>query len=221
MSRVLTTFVFLFLLFTQGVRGNVVEKVSIATFTQEEMSDWKERSFKKHTTYQLIGEDVALTLKASCEDQASLLYRRVAIDLTKTPIMHWSWRVDGVHPTLDDRTKAGDDYAVRIYVVSSEGSILFWQAKAINYVWANSQSAGSTWTSPFTDNDIMVATQSGAPAKPDEWVHEVRNVREDFKKLFDQDVTNIDSVAIMTDCDNSKLSSTGYYRDIWFSAKID
>ncbi|MBT6031359.1 MAG: DUF3047 domain-containing protein, partial [Kordiimonadaceae bacterium] len=188
MSRVLSIVVLSFLLIMEGTPAEVGEKVSIATFTNDEMSDWTERSFEKHTNYQLIGEETPLALKASCEDQASVLYRRVSVDLTKTPFLHWSWRVEEVHPNLDDTTKDGDDYAARLYVVYSKGSILPWRAKAVNYVWANSQPIGSAWPSAFTDDDIMVAQQSGQPVNPGEWIHEVRNVREDFNKLFGQDI---------------------------------
>lgn len=197
-----------------GAQAKTQDKIVIGTFTQDEMSQWRERSFIKNTNYRVTGE----VLEASCTDQASVLYRKVTIDLERTPILHWSWRVDGVHPELDDTTKAGDDYAVRLYVVNAANSIFPWRAKAVNYVWANSQPKGAAWPSAFADNDIMVATQSGQPAEPETWLKEVRNVREDYNKYFGEDITSIDSVAIMTDCDNSKLPSKGYYRDIWFSA---
>lgn len=190
------------------------KKVVIGTFTHDEMSHWEKRSFKNHTSYQLTGK----ALQASCKDEASALYRRVSVDLTKTPMLHWSWRVDGVHPSLNDTTKAGDDYAARIYVVYAGNSLLPWRVKAIDYVWANSQPVGASWPNAFTDHAIMVAAQSGQPAKPGQWISEVRNVREDFKKFFGVDITSIDGVAVMTDCDNSKLPATGYYRDMWFSA---
>ncbi|MBT6035807.1 MAG: DUF3047 domain-containing protein [Kordiimonadaceae bacterium] len=203
------------LMITVAVNAQESKKTTMGTFTQAEMSQWKERSFKKNTNYQLAGN----VLEATCEDQASVLYRKISIDLSETPMLHWSWRVDSVHPQLDDTVKAGDDYAVRLYVVNAANSIFPWRAKAVNYVWANSQPKGATWPSAFTGNDIMIATQSGNPAAPEKWVTEVRNVREDFKNHFGEDLTTIDSVAIMTDCDNSKLPSKGYYRDIWFSAE--
>jgi hypothetical protein len=141
------------------------------------------------------------------------------VDLTKTPILNWSWRVDGVHPSLEDATKDGDDYAVRIYVVNGGNSFLPWRAKAINYVWANSQPEGAAWPSAYTKSDMMVAAKSGPPVDPEKWNDEKRNIRKDFMDYFGKDFESIDGVAVMTDCDNSKLPSTGYYKNIWFSAK--
>ncbi|MDE1900984.1 MAG: DUF3047 domain-containing protein [Alphaproteobacteria bacterium] len=210
-------FIGLIFLATAG-ESNVAlaEDVLIGTFSHDEMASWDERSFKGHTNYQLIGQD---TLRATCKDTASALYRRMSVDLTRTPVLRWFWRADGVHPDLDDTTKAGDDYAARVYVVYAPSALMPWRTKAIDYVWANRQPVGSSWPNAFTDQAMMVALRSGQPATPERWVSEVRNVREDFKNLFGMDVTNIDGVAIMTDCDNSGLPATGYYRDLHFTAE--
>lgn len=194
------------------------KRTAIGTFTHDEMSHWEEKSFKGRTNYQLIGKTAPLTLQATCKNTASALYRKISVDLAKTPILHWSWRVDGVHSGLKETTKAGDDYTARVYVVYAPNSLFPWQTKAVNYVWANNQPVGTSWPNAFTNHALMVAARSGQSENSVQWVNETRNVREDFKKFFGVDITSIDGVAVMTDCDNSGLPSTGYYRDIWFSA---
>ena len=193
--------------------------VRIGTFTQDEMASWEERVFKGHTTYELVGGGSGLALRATCNGSASAFYRRISVDLRRTPMLHWSWRVDGVHPGLDETTKAGDDYAARVYVVYTENSLLPWRVKAVDYVWSNSRPVGSHWPNAFTDRVMMVALRSGQPAKPGQWVNEVRNVREDFKTFLGLDITSIDGLAVMTDCDNGGGQATGFYRDIRFSAE--
>lgn len=209
---------FIFYTLSNASNAETGEKIEVGTFTQNEMSNWQEKSFKNHTTYQLTGNENTKVLQATCMQEASALYRRISIDLTKTPILHWSWRVNGVHTNLKDKTKAGDDYAARVYVVSADNSLLYWKAKAVNYVWANSQPAGAVWPSAFTNKAIMLAVQSGQPSNPDQWINESRNVQKDFKNLFGKDIRRVHTIAVMTDCDNSKKPSAGYYRDIWFSA---
>ena len=44
-----------------------------------------------------------------------------------------------------------------------------------------------------------------------------RNVVEDFAELLDMDIDSIDGVAIMTDSDNSGLSASALYGDVFFS----
>ena len=218
MKKILLLIVMILLSVPGTAQAGTGKRTAIGTFTHDEMSHWEERSFKGHTSYQLIGKTTPLTLQATCKDTASAFYRKIPVDLTKTPMLQWSWRVDGVHPGLNDTTKAGDDYAARVYVVYAPNSLLPWRVKAVDYVWANSQPVGASWPNAFTDHAIMVAARSGLPEQPGQWVSEVRNVREDFKKFFGMDITSIDGVAVMTDCDNSGLPSNGYYRDIWFSA---
>jgi len=219
MNRVLLAFYIISLGGVGFAVSREEDKQIIGTFTADELKEWTEKSFTKNTDYQLIGDEEVKVLKAQCTDQASILYRKIDVDLTKTPILNWSWRVDGVHPSLEDATKDGDDYAVRIYVVNGGNSFLPWRAKAINYVWANSQPEGAAWPSAYTKSDMMVATKSGQPLDPEKWNDEKRNVRKDFMNYFGKDFKNIDGVAVMTDCDNSKLPSTGYYKNIWFSAE--
>ena len=49
------------------------------------------------------------------------------------------------------------------------------------------------------------------------WYIEKRNVYEDFKNLFGKEIQFIDTVALMTDTDNSDGVVKTYYGDIYFS----
>lgn len=204
-------------LFALGA-GAATARVVIGAFAPGSLGDWETKSFKGNTEYRLVGTGPERALKASCEDTASAIALRKLIDLTQTPILHWSWRVHHVHEGLDGTTKAGDDYAARLYVIH-DGGTFFWRTRAVNYVWANTQPAGSHWPNAFTDKAMMVAVQSGAPDNPSQWVQESRNVREDFRRFYGLDLTKLDAVAIMTDCDNSGLPAIGYYRNIYFSTR--
>lgn len=58
-----------------------------------------------------------------------------------------------------------------------------WKTKALSYVWASHEPAGSTWPSAFTANARMIAVQSGS-GRVNQLVLEKRNVREDWKQAF-------------------------------------
>ncbi len=64
----------------------------------------------------------------------------------------------------------------------------------------------------------MVAVE-GKDSPTGGWQTEKRNVREDFRRWFGVDVSEIDGVAIMTDTDNSHGCATALYGDIYFSEK--
>jgi hypothetical protein len=190
----------------------------IGMFAPGALADWEHKSFKGKTQYRLVGQGATRALEATCDATASAIARRTSVDLSKTPILRWQWRVDHIYAGLDGTTKGGDDYAARVYVIH-DGGLLPWRTRAINYVWANSQPRGHHWPNAFTDKAMMVAVQSGPPADPTRWISESRNVREDFKRYYGLDLEQLDGVALMTDCDNSGRKGRAYYRDIRFTSK--
>lgn len=182
-----------------------------------DLDDWREHAFVGHTEYT---QDVAGTrrvVRALSRASASGLVRRVAIDLERTPVLHWRWRVDRTFGKIDETTRGGDDYPARVYVVVSD-PFFFWRTRAVNYVWASVQPRGSTWDNAYTASSKMVAVRSGA-ADLGRWVEERRDVRADFRRLFGEDVKRIDAVAIMTDSDDTGSNASAWYGDIWFSAR--
>jgi len=193
------------------------ETPAIEVLTLPDLSQWKTETFSGETAYEVISIDNQPAIKASAEQSASGLVRKMKIDLTRTPYMNWSWKVDNVLENVDETQKSGDDYAARIYVVIS-GGMFFWRTRAISYAWASQQTKDSTWPNAFTDRAVMVAVESG-PEFNGQWVTEKRNILEDIKILLGIDKTSIDAVAIMTDTDNSKQSATAYYGNIYFTAQ--
>jgi hypothetical protein len=153
-------------------------RIDVGRFAAGDLADWKPKSFKGETRYAL--RDAALC--AVSEAGASGLFRELRVDLAATPVLHWSWRLERAPAAGDERSKPGDDYAARVYVVFSGGA-LFWRTRAINYVWSASQPVGAEWPNAFTANARMIAVESGT-TRAGEWVEEQRDVRADFRRLF-------------------------------------
>lgn len=193
------------------------ETPAVEVLTLPDLSQWKMETFSGETAYEVVSIDNKPAIKASAEQSASGLVRKMKIDLTKTPYINWSWKVDNVLKDVDETQKSGDDYAARVYVVIS-GGVFFWRTRAISYAWASQQPKDSIWPNAFTDRAVMVAVESG-PELSGQWVTEKRNILEDIKILLGIDKTSIDAVAIMTDTDNSKQSATAYYGNIYFTAQ--
>lgn len=143
---------------------------------------------------------------------ASGLYKEVTLDPAKYPVLRWSWKIRGTIPKGNAMTKAGDDYAARVYVVFPR-TFSFFRTRAVNYIWANRIPRGSTLPNAFTSNAMMVAVESG-DEKAGTWVAEERNVVEDYRMLFGEDPPAIGAVALMTDTDNTGGETVAYYGDI-------
>ena len=176
---------------------------------------WKEKEFAGRTTYTPLPE--AGLLMADSRGAASGLFHEKTVDLRRTPWLNWSWKVENVLSGVDERAKSGDDYPARIYVVA-KGGLAFWKTRALSYVWSSTEPKGTVWPNAFTANAAMIAVQSGS-ARLGELVTEKRNIREDWKKAFGEDIAEIDAVAIMTDTDNSGQSARAWYGQPSFSAE--
>lgn len=196
--------------------GAATTRIDIARFSLGEMQGWEPKVFKGETDYTFLAEPDKKVLQAKSHNSASGLFREVAIDLNKTPYLNWSWKTAQVFDGINEQTKEGDDYPARVYVVFS-GGLFFWNTKAINYVWSSNQPVGTTWPNAYTANARMIAVESGS-GHVGKWILEKRNVRNDFRDLFNEDPGLIDAVAIMTDTDNSGLRATAWYGDIWTSS---
>ncbi len=192
----------------------LAERVVVGRFSEGDLSGWQSKSFAGETHYALRENTGRGALHATSDNAASGLYREVKVDLDSTPFLHWSWKVGNLLDGGDERSKAGDDYPARIYVVFSEG-LFFWRTRAINYVWSSHQPIGSEWPNAFTSNAKMIAVRAG-PAGLQQWLSEKRDVKADYRHLFGTEPGDVSAVALMTDTDNTGLRAEAWYGDIWF-----
>ena len=189
----------------------------IAVLRDGDVSAWEEKVFSGKTAYERVSIEGRTVLRATSRGSASGLFLKRRIDLEKTPILEWTWRVEGTLGDIDERTREGDDYRARVYVIRSD-PVFFWRTRAVNYVWASTRTVGETWPNAYTDNARHIALQSG-DERAGGWVSERRNVRADFRVLFGKEVRYVDAVAIMSDTDNSGGAALAYYGDITFRSE--
>ena len=208
----------LLLLLTGAAHGAAEpQQIAISDFAAAGLTGWEEKSFAGKTDYQLIKKGDATVLKAFSQAAASGLFKKQRIDLQQTPYLNWRWRVDKPLHSLDEKTKSGDDYAARIYVVV-DGGLLFWNTKAINYVWASAVPTGESWPNAFAGKSAMMVALRSTSDKLATWYQEKRNVAADLKEFFGTEIRYIDAIAIMTDTDNSGQQTTAYYDTIFFTS---
>lgn len=191
-------------------------RIDVGEFSKGLLSGWQPKVFKGRTEYRLATVEGTTVLAAISQAQASGLYREMAVDLDRTPFLNWSWRVDNTLGTLEETTKAGDDYPARLYVIVS-GGLAFWKTRSVNYVWASRARQGDHWPNAYAGHAVqMLAVRSG-DQEAGRWIHEKRNVRDDLKRLFGEDIRQVDAIALMSDTDNSGRRAAAYYGDIYFT----
>lgn len=195
-----------------------VEKYEISLFSAKSLSGWEEKQFAGKTEYSFVrDEQEGWVLKAVSNGSASGLVKQERIDLNKYPYLNWSWKAQVFPKVEDEKTKDGDDYPARIYVIFKTGS-WFWNTRALNYVWNSHYPPDEAWPNAFTANAYVMAVESGTK-KAGRWVTEKRNIQADIQKCFGIKVDVIEAVAIMTDSDNSADKAVAYYGDIYLSDK--
>lgn len=177
---------------------------------------WETKSFVGRTQYTVEQNEKQFYIKATSSAAASGLFYKIVYDPRERPILRWSWKIERTLAKGDERSKAGDDYAARIYVVFP--SILFWKTKALNYIWANKLPRGEALPNAFTANTVMIAVESGNE-RAGQWLSEERNIHEDFKKYFKTEPPKVGAIAIMTDTDNTGESATAWYGPISIGEK--
>jgi hypothetical protein len=182
-----------------------------------DLGAWQEQAFVGHTLYQVEDGGKGRALHAVADGSASGLCRTVAIDLRTQPIVRWRWRLDRAPERTDERGRDGDDQGLRVSFLhrdgTSAGSIL-----AVQYVWSQNEPAGARWPDAFVPNAQEIAVRSG-PAQPGLWRAERRDLRQDFRMAFGEDIDRVDAGCIMTDGDQTGALVEAWYGDIILQAR--
>jgi len=195
----------------------LAEKIVIFDFTEDEFKTLKVKKVKGETTWSLGSNENGNFIKAEAEGKGSGLGKEILIDLTKTPFINITWKVEKDLLGIVENSKKGHDYAARVFVIKKTGSTAL-SNRAINYVFSSNNPVDKNWPSPYTKKSIDYVLSS-TKDHLNEWVTVKANVKKNFKKLHNLDVKELTGVAIMTDTDNSKLKAISYYQNIYFSSE--
>ena len=189
-------------------------------FTNNELENLKVRKVRgadNKTKYSVGNENEMNFLKAHADNAASGLGKEVNINLNKTPFLNITWKVEQDLSGIKENTKKGHDFACRVFAVKKTGATPL-SNRAVNYVFSSNNEEGLNWPSPYTKKSIDFVL-STTKQHLNEWVTVKSNVKNDFKKFHDLDLSELNGIAIMTDTDNSKKTAICYYQNIYFSSK--
>lgn len=134
------------------------------------------------------GTNVVLRM-TSDNATATLKSGKLSVDLTKTPIMRWRWKVVTLPPGADGRSDKLDDQAIGLYV--STGGMF--RQKCVAYRWETDTPKGETGRAKYAAGVVSLLWISvrNKDDLADGWIIEEANVAEDFKKAFEEVPTEI------------------------------
>ncbi|WP_435087363.1 DUF3047 domain-containing protein [Candidatus Pelagibacter bacterium nBUS_29] len=192
---------------------------NVFEFTNSELSKLEVRKVRgadNKTVYSIGSNENGNYLKAVADNAASGLGKEINIDLNKTPYINITWKIERDLKGVKENTKKGHDFAARVFVIKKTGATVL-SNRAINYVFSSNNGVGFNSPSPYTKksiDNVLATTKENL----DKWVTVKANVKDDFKKFHDLDVSQLDGLAIMVDTDNSKMKAVSYFQNIYFSA---
>ncbi len=217
MSKIFTKIVIFFLFL---ISSTFADNLIIFNFTKDELDSLKVRKVRgadAKTNYSVGSNENGNYLKAYANNAASGVGKEVKIDLNKTPFINITWKIEKDLKGIIEESKKGHDFSARVFVIKKTGATAL-SNRAINYVFSSNRNIGENWQSPYTKksiDNVLSSTRNNF----NEWVTVKANVKEDFKKFHDLDVSELSGVAIMSDTDNSKMTAIAYYQNIFFSSE--
>lgn len=180
----------------------------------EELKGWDKKLLgQKKTEYELAEVDGVKCLKANSSDSASAFYYKQKLSWQKDPFISWDWKAIKF-PDLTRKESIGEkeefDFVAQVYVVFHAN--FFLNMKAIQYVWTKETTIGTSMASPYTKNVKLLVLESG---ESEEWKHERRNLREDYRKLFGKELeADVEAVSFMSDADSTDSTSQAGLKDL-------
>ncbi len=195
-----------------------------------DLNSWKPLYFPKienHTSYMIESNGSESYLKAESNASASAVLYKKEFNIYQYSRVRWRWKVENVYRNGDAKTKSGDDYSLRIYIVFkydpekagfmeklkyNAAKLIYGEYpphSSLNYIWANREYEETIITNAYAEKAKMVLLQKG-DANVGKWlIHDV-NIIEDYEEAFGEKPPPITSIAIMNDSDNTGEKSISY-----------
>lgn len=191
---------------------------------------------KKLTDFDMVEDGGKVVLHASSDAGSSGIGVRTNLDLAKTPMLAWRWKVAGVVEGADNSVAGKEDAAARITLTfdGDKSKLSFSDRTTMSlasaaygrdlpyatlmYIWATDAPVGTLISNPHTKRIQMIVVSSGK-AGVGQWQSIKRNVREDYKKAFGEDAPALKSITAFTDADNTGTKAEAWYGDITLTDK--
>ncbi|MFQ5847439.1 MAG: DUF3047 domain-containing protein [Candidatus Methylomirabilales bacterium] len=209
------------------VAGEVVaapkKEVVVVDFGQEVAGvpqGWKLSKKTGEADLALVEDGSGPVLRLRSNASSFAIQKEVNIDLTQTPFLVWEWKVTELPEGGDFRTQATDDQAAQLLVMFSPDVL---RTEVIAYIWDSTAPKGTvgepTFPSvyPFLRMRTVVVESGGA--EKGKWVTVMRNVVEDYKKLFGRNPDNIDGIRIQINSQHTKSQAEAYWRFVKAAAR--
>jgi len=202
-------------LFLYSAAGAVEDRLVIADFSagvdaKGVPRGWQLQEKFGKADFAVIKDGDLNAIRFRSADTSFSLQKEVNVDLKKFPMLTWKWKVTKLPARGDFRRSKTDDQAAQLFLAFSK-------TKAIVYIWDTTVPQGTMGNAaaPFFMSIKAVVVRSGA-ADMGKWLTEVRNVYDDYKKLFRDEPAEVAGVRLQINSQHTETSAESYFADVVF-----
>ena len=132
------------------------ETIKVFNFTESEFKTLKVKKVRgadAKTKYSLGKNEYGNFIRSVSENAALGLGKEMKINLSKTPFLNITWKVEKDLSGINENSKKGHDYAARVFVIKKTGATPL-SNRAMNYVYSSNNEINSNQPSPYTKKSI-------------------------------------------------------------------
>jgi Protein of unknown function (DUF3047) len=206
------------------------------TFEPKDKASWEPVQLpgKLLSAFRLAHKDDRSALHTVSSGSIGMLRRKLSIAPEQLGLLNFEWQVNTLIDGADMTRRETEDSPVRLVLAfdgdrsrfSAANQMLNELTRAITgedmpyavlmYVWSNDLPVGTLITNPRTDRIRKIVVESGA-GRLQQWLRYERDVRSDFLAAFGETPEQLQSIAIMTDTDNTRGHTQAWYGRIHLS----
>ncbi len=177
---------------------------------------WQAKTPGSASKIDFKGEDDPPSLHIVCVNDNIAVGKKVSFEIRKYPFLSWHWKAARLPETGDVRRRETDEQVGQVYVVFPKFPAPI-NTRSVGYIWDTHAPAGFSGTSTAYSKMKYIVLRSGAD-KLNQWVHETRNVYEDYQRLFHEAPPTVGGIVLYVNTQHSKTLAEVFYADIFFSA---
>lgn len=193
-----------------------IENVSRTGEQKSSLAGWKVKEWDGKADVEVVDTDIGKAIHLRSNSTSTALYREMAIDVKRYPMLSWKWKVTRLPKGADVRGKATDDQAAQLYVIFPYKWPAALNSRLIGYIWDTTAPKDAVVTSAKNSNIRYIVLRSGA-AGTGKWQEEQRNVYEDYKKLFGDEPPEATALSVMIDSNDTRSNAESFVGDIYLS----
>ena len=202
-------------LFLSSAAGAAEDRLVIADFStgadeKGVPKGWQIQEKSGKADFAVVKDGDLNAVRFRSDNTSFSLQKEVNVDLKKYPVLTWKWKVTKLPVGGDFRRSKTDDQAAQLFLAFSK-------TKAIVYIWDTTVPQGTMGNAagPFFMSIKTVVVRSGA-ADMGKWLTEVRNVYDDYKKLFGDEPTAVAGVRLQINSQHTETSAESYFANVVF-----